>query len=391
MSVLKRKIQDLAEKYFDDTVSIRRHLHKNPELSFEEYETSKYIQRKLTDYGISFQSGIVETGVVGLVEGQNPESKCIALRADIDALPIFEQNDFSYSSENEGVMHACGHDVHTASLLGTARILNDLKNDWEGSVKLIFQPGEEKLPGGAMLMIQQGVLDNPRVDKIIGQHVSPELDCGIIGMKPGKFMASTDEIYIDIIGKGGHAALPDGNVNPIVIAAHLINCLYDRFSKETYHENVFSIGAIEGGTAGNIIPDKVHLQGTFRALDKSFRKKAHSIIEEICRHVSNEFKGVCELRIVKGYPFLKNDKEFTKHCFENATDYIGKDNVITIPKRMTAEDFSYYSHHVPSCFYRIGVGAPQQERRYLHNAKFDVDENALKHSIGLMSWLAINS
>ena len=391
MMALKNKISQLADTYFEDTVSIRRHLHRYPELSFEEFETSKFIQKKLTDYGIPFKGGVIETGVVALIEGKNPSRKCIALRADIDALPILEKNEVSYASTNKGVMHACGHDVHTASLLGVGRILNDLKTEWEGSVKLIFQPGEEKLPGGASLMIQEGVLENPKVDKIIGQHVSPELDCGIIGMKAGKFMASTDEIYIDVIGKGGHAALPKGNINPIVIAAELITNLYDCFNRETEHENVFSIGAIEGGTAGNIVPDRIHLQGTFRALDKTFRKKAYSIIQEVCDHVTQHSGGRVELNIVKGYPFLKNDKTYTKHCFEYAGKYMGQDNVIPIQKRMTAEDFAYYSHYVPSCFYRIGVRATNGSRRYLHNAEFDVDENALRHSIGLMSWLAVNS
>lgn len=391
MSSLKTKIIALADTYFEDTVSIRRYLHQYPELSFQEYETSKFIQNTLKNYDIPFQSSIVDTGVVALIEGQRPQSKCIALRADIDALPIVEQNDVSYASKNKGVMHACGHDFHTASLLGVARILNELKNEWEGSIKLIFQPGEEKLPGGASLMIEHGVLENPRVDKIIGQHVSPELACGTIGIKAGKFMASTDEIYINVIGKGGHAALPKGNINPILMASDLISSLYSHFSKETDYENVFSIGSIEGGSAGNIIPDEVQLKGTFRAMDMTFREHAHSVIETICKKVSQSHGGNCELNIVKGYPVLTNDEAFTSHCSNYAEDFMGADRVLSISKRMTSEDFAYYSHHVPSCFYRIGVGELNGVRKYLHNAEFDVDETALKHSIGLMSWLAIKS
>ncbi|MBL6657488.1 MAG: amidohydrolase [Flavobacteriales bacterium] len=391
MSQLKSKILALAEQYFNDTVDIRRRLHEYPELSFKEYETSTFIQEKLSEYGLAFKSGLVETGVVALIKGKNPESKCIALRADIDALPIQEMNNLSYASKNDGVMHACGHDFHTASLLGVARILNDLKDSWEGSMKLIFQPGEEKLPGGASLMIKEGVLENPKVNKIIGQHVSPELDCGIIGMKEGMFMASADEIYIDVIGKGGHAAIPEGRINPLVIASKLITKLYDRFDSVKDTPSVLSIGVIQGGSAGNIIPEKVSMQGTFRAMNEDWRSEAHQIIEEICSSTSKEMGGKYVLEIRKGYPFLKNDEHFTEHCFTQASELMGSDSVIKIPKRMTAEDFAYYSHHVPSCFYRIGVGDKNGSRRHLHNPNFNVEEAALKHSIGLMSWLAIKA
>jgi len=391
MKNLQNKIKSLAENYFKDTVEIRRHLHTYPELSFKEYKTSEYIQQKLTTYGIPFTSGLVETGVVGLIKGKNPNSKCIALRADIDALPIQELNDSDYTSKNKGVMHACGHDVHTASLLGVGRILNELKEEWEGTIKLIFQPGEEKLPGGAFLMIAEGVLENPKVDKIIGQHVSPELESGVIGMRGGMFMASADEIYIDVIGKGGHAALPMGRVNPLLIASKILIALYDRFDRVKDTPSVFSIGVIEGGSAGNIIPDTVSLQGTFRAMNEQWRKEAHQIMRDICYSTAQEMNGECNIDIKVGYPFLKNDESFTKLCFENAQKFIGAKNVIEIPKRMTAEDFSYYSHHLPACFYRLGVGINNQERKHLHNANFDIDDSALKNSIGIMSWLAINS
>ena len=391
MKTLQNKIKSLAENYFKDTVEIRRHLHTYPELSFKEYKTSEYIQQKLTAYDIPFTSGLVETGVVGLIKGKNPNSKCIALRADIDALPIQELNDSDYISKNKGVMHACGHDVHTASLLGVGRILNELKEEWEGTIKLIFQPGEEKLPGGASLMIAEGVLENPKVDKIIGQHVSPELDSGIIGMCGGMFMASADEIYIDVIGKGGHAALPKGRINPLLIASKIITALYDRFDKVKDTPSVFSLGVIEGGSAGNIIPDKLSLQGTFRAMNEEWRKEAHQIIQDICYSLAQEMGGKCIVDIKVGYPFLKNDESFTKQCFENAQKFIDPKHVIEISKRMTAEDFSYYSQHVPACFYRLGVGTSNQKRKHLHNAYFDIDELALKNSIGMMSWLAINS
>ena len=391
MKHLKEKIKELASECHDEAIEIRRHLHMHPELSFKEYKTSEYIQQKLLEYGISFNSNIVETGVVALIEGINPSSKCIALRADIDALPIKEQNDVDYCSKNDGIMHACGHDVHTSSLLIVAKILNELKDQWEGSIKFIFQPGEEQLPGGASLMISEGVLSNPTVHKIIGQHVSPELASGKIGMKPGMFMASTDEVYIDVYGKGGHAAIPEDNINPIILASNIISSLYARFEAEKDKPTVFSIGAIQGGSAGNIVPEIVHLKGTFRAMDEKWRKEAHIIMNEICSQEANLMGGQCVLDIKVGYPYLENNEELTTKCMSLASDYVGEKNLLEIPKRMTAEDFSYYSHHVPSCFYRLGVGFDNQQPKRLHSSNFNIDENALKTSVGLMVWLAINA
>ena len=388
---LKEKIWDLSKEYHQDVVSIRRHLHKNPELSFHEYETSKFIQNKLYDYGISFQSGIANTGVVALIEGKNPQSKCVGLRADIDALPIQELNNVDYCSVNKGVMHACGHDVHTASLLGVARLLNKIKEEWEGSIKLIFQPAEEKFPGGASQMISEGVLENPKVDKIIGQHVSPELQSGIIGMCSGLFMASADEIYITVIGRGGHAALTDRILNPVLMSSKIICGLYEHFDAIEDVPSVLSIGAVNGGSAGNIVPDLVKLQGTFRAMNEDYRAKAHQKIREICQNIANEMGGICEVDIKIGYPFLKNDDKLTSTCFKNAQEFLSDNEVIEISKRMTAEDFAYYTHHVPSCFYRLGVGFAGEEDRYLHNAHFDIDENALQLSVGMMAWLAVNA
>ena len=388
---LKEKIRDLSEEYHQDVVSIRRYLHAHPELSFHEYETSKFIQKKLDDYGISFQSGIANTGVVALIEGENPKSKCIALRADIDALPIQELNNVGYCSVNNGVMHACGHDVHTASLLGVGRVLNKLKEEWEGSIKLIFQPAEESFPGGASQMISEGVLENPKVNKIIGQHVSPELQSGLIGMCSGMFMASADEIYITVIGRGGHAALPDRILNPVLMSSKIICALYEHFDAMQDVPSVFSIGAVDGGSAGNIVPDLVKLKGTFRAMNEEYREKAHQKIREICQNVADEMGGSCDVDIKIGYPFLKNDEKLTAACFKNAQAFLSANEVIDISKRMTAEDFAYYTHHVPACFYRLGVGFAGQEDRLLHNAYFDVDENALQLSVGMMSWLAVNA
>lgn len=388
--MINEKIQALAKEFHADIVSVRRHLHTYPELSFQEHETSKYIQEKLTEYGIPFQAGIIDTGVVGLIQGKNPNSKCIALRADMDALPIQELNKVEYCSQNDGVMHACGHDVHTASLLGAARILNELKSEWEGSIKLIFQPAEEKFPGGASLMIEAGVLENPKVDKIIGQHVSPELPSGVIGIRPGMFMASADEIYITAIGRGGHAALPEKNLNPVLMASKMVCALYERFDAVIDVPSVLSIGVMEGGSAGNIVPDEIQLQGTFRAMNEAWRKEAHQIIRAICEEVAADMGGACEVDIKVGYPFLQNELNLTAKCFHNAQQYLNTKQVIEIPKRMTAEDFSYFTHHVPACFYRLGVGIHGQDEKRLHNAHFDVDEAALETSIGVMAYLAIN-
>ncbi|MGC6428983.1 MAG: M20 metallopeptidase family protein [Flavobacteriales bacterium] len=385
---LINQINHLSEVNHSAVVEMRRHLHKNPELSFKEFKTSEYIQQKLDEFGIEYESGIVKTGVVALIKGKNPETKCLALRADIDALPIKETNQTSYCSINDGVMHACGHDVHTASLLGVAKVLNHTKDLWNGTVKLIFQPGEEILPGGASLMIEQGVLENPQVDVILGQHVSPEILSGKVGFKAGMFMASADELYFKVIGVGGHAAIPNDSINPLKIASKIISSLYDHF--EDQENIILSLGAINGGTLGNIVPEQVKMKGTFRAMDEKKRKDSHEKIRSICNEIANEFGGGCEVDIRLGYPFLKNDVSLTEWSVKNAKTVLNESDILEIPKRMTAEDFAYYSHLVPSCFYRLGVGFENQEPKKLHNSNFDIDESALLTSVKLMSTLAIN-
>jgi hippurate hydrolase len=387
MTIFK-KIKDLSALYHNEVIEIRRHLHKNPELSFQEFKTSEFIQQKLTEYGIDFTAGYVKTGVVAIIEGCQPSGKCIALRADIDALPIQEKNNVEYCSLNEQVMHACGHDFHTASLLGVAKILNETKKEWAGKVKLIFQPGEETLPGGAFLMIEEGVLKNPKVDFILGQHVSPELLSGTVGLREGLFMASADELFLTVNGLGGHAAIPQNHINPLKIAAKIITALYEKF--DSYEDTILSLGAIQGGTLGNIVPDFVKLKGTFRAMDENWRNKAHQEMRTICNTIAEQFGGSCELEIKIGYPFLKNDKELTIFCKSEAEQILGSQSVVDIPKRMTAEDFAFYSHHVPACFYRIGVGFEGQAQRKLHNSNFDVDEKSFLTSVELMASLTVS-
>ncbi|PCJ27368.1 MAG: N-acyl-L-amino acid amidohydrolase [Flavobacteriales bacterium] len=393
MEKLLKIIKEKAALYKEEVIIIRRHLHQNPELSFEEYNTSKYVCSKLDEFGIKYQSGIVKTGIVGLIEGINPNSKTIALRADLDALPIVEENDVSYKSVNEGVMHACGHDVHTSSLLGVAKILNEVKNQFEGTVKLIFQPGEERLPGGASLMIKEGVMENPTPDLIIGQHVYPQLEAGKVGFKSGMYMASTDELFMTVKGKGGHAALPHLNIDPVLITAHILTSLQQivsRMSSPTA-PTVLSFGKIIGNGATNIIPDKVELEGTFRAMDEKWREEAHVKMKKMAESIAESMGGKCEFKVVKGYPFLVNDEVVTDKAKQAAIDFLGKENVIDLDLRMTAEDFAYYSQIKPACFYRLGTNNESKNiNSGLHTSTFNIDENALETAIGLMSWIALN-
>ena len=385
-------IKRLVEESFNEIVEIRRHLHKYPELSFHEHKTSSYIKSILTKWDIPFTDGIADTGIVVILKGTNPKIKTLALRADFDALPIQEENDIEYSSKNNGVMHACGHDAHTSSLLGALKILNELKAYWEGSIKFIFQPAEEMLPGGAQQMIKEGVLEDPKVEKMLGQHVFPDLEVGKVGFCPGKYMASTDELYITINGKGGHAALPEKYNNPLLAAAKLITDLDESFQKEKDRPSVLAIGFIEGLGSTNVIPAQVKLKGTLRAMDEEFRENSHQKMLEISQTISEEYNIEIDFDIRKGYPCLINDKEITEKSIGFAKEYLGKDNVIELPIRMTAEDFAYYSQLIPSCFYRLGTKNESKGVIHgLHTSKFDIDEDALKIGMGLMAYLSIKN
>jgi amidohydrolase len=395
---LTDKIKTLSKNYFNKVQEIRRHLHQNPELSFKEFQTSKYIQQKLSEAGISFTTGYVETGIIALIKGKNPDKKTILLRADMDALPIQEKNEVPYKSCNLGVMHACGHDVHSSIALGAAFILNDLKDEFEGTVKIMFQPGEELLPGGASLMIDAGVLDDPKVDKAIALHVFPSMETGKVGFKSGMYMASTDELYVTVNGKGGHAAMPADYINPLIIASEIVLEVNKHFMKPnalkgTYGEaipTVVAFGKIEGKGATNVIPEKVELEGTFRTMDETWRESVHEQLQAIVKTISDKYKMESVLRIEKGYPFLVNDIEFTNACFSVAQNYLGKENVEELPLRMTAEDFAFISQKVPSCFYRLGTGNKEKAiTSGVHTATFDIDEHALEIGIGLMASLTM--
>lgn len=389
---IKEHIREQARISLEEVISYRRYLHSHPELSFEEYETCKYVSGILTGMQIEHTAGVVGTGIVGYIKGRNPEKKVIALRADMDALPIQEENKVSYKSLNPGVMHACGHDVHTASLLGVARILSGLRNEFEGTVKLIFQPGEEKSPGGASLMIKEGVLENPRPASILGQHVMPLIDAGKVGFRKGMYMASTDELYITVKGKGGHGAFPHMNVDPVVIAAHIIIALQQIVSRNAKPTipSVVSIGRVIANGATNIIPGEVKMEGTFRTFDEVWRAEAKQKMITLAGSIAEGMGGSCDFRIEEGYPHLINNPELTETVRRHAEEFLGSGNVEDLDLWMAGEDFSFYSHQVPGCFYRLGI---RNEARGItssvHTPTFDIDESALETGMGLMAWLAI--
>lgn len=383
------KIKSLAKQYAPEFVDIRHHLHAHPELSYQEFETARFVQQKLQEFGIPFEIKAT-TGVIGLIKGKNPDKRTIALRGDMDALPIQEENNIPYRSTREGVMHACGHDVHTTCLLGAAKILNGLKDEWEGTVKLIFQPGEEKNPGGASLLIKEGVLENPRPSCIFGLHVHPGLAVGKMSFRSGKVMASADELYITIKGKGGHAASPHLCIDPILIASHLIVSLQQIVSRNNNPHNptVLSITAIQGGSTTNVIPNEVKLKGTFRAMDEGWRFKAHDLIRQLSANLVKSMGGEIDLLIDVGYPSVYNNEALHEIALVKAADYIGAANVEETEKRMGAEDFGYYSQQIPGCFFRLGVmNEAKGITSNVHTPTFNIDESAIETGIGMMAWL----
>jgi amidohydrolase len=388
---MKQKIQDLSAQIYPDVLSFRHHLHAHPELSFKEFETATFIKEKLSAWGIEFTS-MANTGVVALIKGAIPSEHVIALRADMDALPIQEINDQPYASKVDGVMHACGHDVHTASLLGTAYILNQLKNEYGGTVKLIFQPGEELLPGGASIMIKEGVLQNPAPQAIIGQHVMPFIPAGKVGFRSGIYMASTDELYVTVKGKGGHGAQPHQNIDPVLITAHLIVALQQIVSRNADPRlpTVLSFGKINANGATNIIPGEVKLEGTFRTFNEDWRKEAHALMKKMAEGIAESMGGTCDFNIMHGYPFLINEPNLTASARGFAEDYLGADNVVDLDMWMAAEDFAFYSQVTNACFYRLGTGNTAKGTTHsVHTPNFDIDEDALKISSGLMAFIAL--
>ncbi|MEI6062690.1 MAG: M20 family metallopeptidase [Bacteroidota bacterium] len=392
--LLSEKIKVLAASYAPGTIEIRRHLHAHPELSEKEFNTADFICSTLDGYHIPYTRNIGGNGIVGKIEGLHPDTATLALRADMDALPINELNECDYKSLNAGVMHACGHDVHMASLLGAARILNELRTEFQGTIRLVFQPSEEKFPGGALAMIRDGVLENPVPRRILGQHVLPTLEAGKAGFMPGRYMASTDEVYLTVKGRGGHAATPQLNIDPVVIASHIIIALQQVVSRWAPPgiPTVLSFGRVIAGGRTNIIPSEVKIDGTLRTFDEDWRARAHEKITTLAQGMAESMGGTCEVFIAKGYPFLVNDELATAEAKALALEFLGPENVVDLDQRMTAEDFAYYSHIIPACFYRLGVKNPGWENiRNLHTAEFDADERSLETGMGLMAWIALGS
>ena len=389
--MLQEEIKKLANEIYPGVVENRRHLHRYPELSFQEYETAGFVKARLDEMGIAWQP-MATTGVMAIIKGDQSSGEVIALRADMDALRITELNKVEYASTKNGLMHACGHDVHTSSLLGTAMILQSLKSKFGGTVKLIFQPGEEELPGGASLMIKDGALKNPIPTAVIGQHVTPKLAAGKIGIRKGKYMASKDDLYITVYGKGGHGAQPHENIDPVLITAHIIIALQQVVSRmaNPATASVLSFGKLVADGTTNVIPDNVYMEGTFRTLDEDWRKKAHEQMQKIAKGIAESMGGNCVFEIVPGYPFLINEEKLTEQVRMYAQEYIGKENVVDLDIWMASEDFAYYSQVTDACFYMLGAGNIEKGiTASLHTHTFNIDEDALALSTGLMAYIAI--
>jgi amidohydrolase len=387
--MFSEKIRALATEYESDALNIRHHLHAHPELSYQEFKTSAFVKEKLTSYGIPFIS-MAETGVIGIIEGEDPTSRVIALRADMDALPIQEENDVPYRSTHPGIMHACGHDVHTTCLLGAARILQQLRHEWRGTVKLIFQPGEERNPGGASILIREGVLENPKPQAIIGMHVNPQLETGFVSFRSGRVMASADELYITVRGKGGHAAAPHWTTDTILVASHLVTSLQQIISRNNspFSPSVLSICSIQGGHTTNVIPSEVKMMGTFRAMDEEWRFKAHDIIRRQVKGIAEAMNAEIDLHIDVGYPCVYNNEGLHDHAWQLAQQYMDASHVKETELRMGAEDFGFYSERIPGCFFRLGTA--NMERGItagVHTPRFDIDESAIRIGMGMMAWL----
>lgn len=387
------EIKALSEKYFNDVQRIRHHLHANPELSFKEFKTAEFIESEIKKIGISDFERKAETGITFMIKGGKPDNgKVVAMRADIDALPILEANDVSYKSKNDGVMHACGHDVHTSSLLGAVRILQELKDHFSGTVKVIFQPGEEKLPGGASILIKEGILENPKPNRVLGQHVMPLIPAGKVGFRKGMYMASADEIYFTVKGKGGHAAMPENTIDPVLITSHIIVALQQIVSRNCSPKipSVLSFGKVVANGATNVIPNEVKVEGTFRTYDEAWRADAHKRMKKMAEGIAESMGATIDFNVMKGYPHLKNHPEYTEANIKAAEAYLGEENVEELDLWLAGEDFAFYSHHVDACFYRLGTR--NEEKGIVsgvHTPTFDIDESALKIGMGLFAWLTL--
>lgn len=387
------KIKLLAERYYTEIIEARRYLHQHPELSQQEFGTMEYVANKLRSFGIEPRVGVAKTGVSAIIKGNNPDSYCVALRADYDALPIKECTGLAFSSENDGVMHACGHDMHTASLLGAAKILADIKNEIEGSVMLIFQPSEEMYPGGAYMMMEDGLFSEVVPDEIFAFHCLPEMDCGRIGMKKGKYMASTDELYLTVKGRGGHGGTPNLNIDPIVIASNVIVAMQQIVSRnaDPMMPTILSFGKMMGEGRTNIIPDEVKIEGTIRTFSEEWRLEAHKRITSIAQGVAEGMGGSCDVFIDFGYPYLVNDDDTTQNTFDNGVEYFGDSKVEWLEQRMTAEDFAFFAQKIPACYFRVGTHIKDTPITNLHRPNLMIDEKSIEYAMGFMAYNAVKA
>jgi amidohydrolase len=390
---LREKILNYAETLMEEMVVTRRHLHQHPELSFNEEKTSAHIRELLDGWGVEYDYPFVQHGILARIEGKQPSKKVVALRSDMDALPITEQTGLQFASQNPGVMHACGHDIHMTSLLGAIRIIKAFREHLEGTLLFIFQPGEEKLPGGAKLMMEEGLFSKYKPDMVIAQHVLPEMDAGTVGFRSGPYMASGDEIYITVKGKGGHGALPETINDPVLMASHMLISLQQEINRKSPKgvPTVLSFGKFVADGAVNIIPDQVFLEGTFRTMNEPWRKEAHALIQQITKGIASGMGGEVDLEIRHGYPALANDPSVTTLSKKYATELLGEDHVQDMDIRMTTEDFGWFAAQYPAMMYRLGVKTPgSAEILPLHTSRFRADESALKTGMSLLAWLGIH-
>ncbi len=387
-----REIQDKAKEYHRQMIDFRRHLHQHPELSYQEHETTDFIIQELKKLNVTVDRP-QETGCIAVIEGGKNSDRVVALRADIDALPIKEEGDHkeNFISQKKGVAHCCGHDAHTANMLGVANILSDLKDEIEGTVLLIFQPGEEKLPGGGRLLCETGYLQEKGVDLIYGLHSYPQLEPGQIAVKKGPLMARPDEFNIEIIGEGGHAAAPHQAVDPIVMAAQAVNQIQSIVSRnvDPTEPAVVTVGKIRGGQTHNVIPEKVEMLGTVRTFSQETAEMIRDRIEAIIKGVTEAAGGGYTFNFDFGYPAVHNDARATQQLVDTAGALLGKKNVKLLENPiMAGEDFAFYQQEFPGVFFFLGSGRDETESTYgWHHPKYNVDEDCFLTGAALMASL----
>jgi len=387
------RIRENSAEIFSEVVSLRRDIHRHPELAYEEVRTTALIKDYLLNLGITPEPSLLETGVVAVIRGGSKAARnnLVALRADIDALPLHEENLHGFCSLESGKMHACGHDMHTAMLLGAANILSRIKDELAGDVLLVFQPAEEKAPGGAKPLLDAGLFRQFKPSAIIGQHCFPSVENGKVALCKGSFMAAADELYFTVTGQGGHASAPHKAADPVLAAAHIITAVQHLVSRVAppYEPAVVSIASIHGGNATNVIPRQVTMSGTMRTMNEEVRSLLQERLRQTVTHIATALGVEAELEIRQGYPVLYNNPHVTEKAEKICTEYLGRENVLTCESIMTAEDFAYYLQECPGTFWQIGTGMGNNDKsNTLHSPTFDPEERALETGSGLLAYAA---